>query len=29
MGKDKFEKIDNTRYNDIDVENEMKVSFIA
>jgi len=29
MSKDKFEKIDNTRYIDIDVENEMKDSFIA
>ena len=29
MAKDRFEKIDNTRYIDIDVENEMKDSFIA
>ena len=29
MAKERFEKIDNTRYIDIDVENEMKDSFIA
>ena len=29
MAKDRFEKIDNTRYIDIDIENEMKDSFIA
>ncbi|MBQ8615451.1 MAG: DNA gyrase subunit A [Clostridia bacterium] len=29
MSKERFEKIDNTRYIDIDVENEMKDSFIA
>ena len=29
MAKERFEKIDNTRYIDIDIENEMKDSFIA
>ena len=29
MSKERFEKIDNTRYIDIDIENEMKDSFIA